>query len=104
MWPLPDTSSAVHFRSSPLSLPDNARGEAFSQTLNTMALYQSTIGRFEAISCKTTSVGRHAFGVIPPSQLQHAIAHYCRLLLLGTLWLCGGFWNTFLSATTNFQI
>ncbi len=36
------------------------------------ALYQSTFGRFEAPSCKTTSVVHLAIATTPPSQLQHA--------------------------------
>jgi len=57
MWHVLDTSSAVTVSSSPLFSPDNTPGISLTQTLNTMALYHSTFGRFEAPSCKVTSVG-----------------------------------------------
>jgi len=44
--------------SSPLSIPDHALGTAFSITLNTLALYQSTLWWFDALPCRTTPVGR----------------------------------------------
>ena len=54
MWPLPDSSSAVHFRLALITIPDSALGGTVSQTLSTKALYQSTFGWFDAPSCKTT--------------------------------------------------
>ncbi len=53
MWPLPDSSSAVHFRLALIPIPEYARGIPVSQTLSTKALYQSTFGWFDALSCKT---------------------------------------------------
>ena len=53
-----DTSSEVHLHSSPLSLPDHALDVAFSITLNTLTLYQSTLWWFNALPCRTTLVGR----------------------------------------------
>jgi hypothetical protein len=54
MWPLPDSSSAVHFRLALIPIPEYALGIPFSQTLSTKALNQSTFGWFDAPSCKTT--------------------------------------------------
>ena len=58
MYHFLDTSSEVHLHSSPLSIPDHAHDAAFSITLNTLALYQSTLWWFDALPCRTTSVGR----------------------------------------------
>ena len=55
MWPLPDSSSAVHFRLALIPIPEYALGIPFSQTLSTTkALNQSTFRWFDAPSCKTT--------------------------------------------------
>jgi len=54
MWPLPDSSSAVHFRLALIPIPEYALGIPFSQTLSTKALNQSTFRWFDAPSCKTT--------------------------------------------------
>src|SRR5690606_13936320 len=48
----------VHLHSSPLSIPDHALDATFSITLNTLALYQSTLWWFDALPCRTTPVGR----------------------------------------------
>lgn len=58
MWHFLDTSSEVHLYSSPLFITDYTRGVAFSITLSTLALYQSTLWCFDALPCRTTSVGR----------------------------------------------
>jgi hypothetical protein len=79
MWHVLDTSSAVTASSSPLFTPSNTFGIALSQTLNTMALYHSTFGWFEVLSCKLTPVGRF-------HHLYYSMQNYyfADVLLLGT--------------------
>jgi hypothetical protein len=60
-----DTSSTVHFRSSPWIAPDAVIAAPFPATLTTKALYPSSLQRFEVCSCKPTSEG------LPPSSVKH---------------------------------
>jgi hypothetical protein len=64
-----NTLSVVHFRSSPLSIPDPFY-EPFPCPFNTMTFDHSTARRFVGFSCKTpTKV--HLFSEIPSSSIQH---------------------------------
>jgi len=56
IWPCFDTSTAVRLHPSPYLIPDRFI-PAFSLTLTTSALYQSSLRWFEALSCKTAPGG-----------------------------------------------
>ena len=60
-----DTSSTVHFRSSPWIAPDAVIAAPFPATLTTKALYPSSLQWFEVCSCKPTPEGP------PPSSAKH---------------------------------
>ncbi len=97
MCPLPDSSSAVHFRLALIPIPEYARGIPVSQTLSTKALYQSTFGWFDAPSCKTAPVVHPAI-----TRFLHLIYSMqndksADVLLLGTPCCRGGFRRAFLS-------
>jgi len=84
MWPLPDSSSAVHFRLALIPTPEHARGTPVSQTLSTMALNQSTFGWFDAPSCKTTPEVHPAAAGLPHLIYSMQNDELADVLLLGT--------------------
>ncbi len=68
-----DASSVVRLRSSHC-IPHDAFGDAFSLTLTTLALYQSSLGLFKASPCRAALEG------LPPSLLE--LQHFQNLLSL----------------------
>ena len=85
-----DTSSAVHFRSSPDALPDRVTLCLLTSTLTTRALNSRRLRRFEICSCKPIPRG------LPSSSLKHhTLNFYSTACVRGTrrcvpvLPLCG---------------
>ena len=65
-----DTSSAVHLRSSPSTLPDRVKPCLLTSTLTTRTLNPRSLRRFEACSCKPASRGP------PSSSLKHRTLNF----------------------------
>jgi hypothetical protein len=88
MWQLLDSSSRVHFRSTPLSLPAHTHGMAFPKRSAPWLFTTAPLG-----GLAPPPVRRHwrlNLKLFPPSQLQHAELYFADVLILGTLCAVAG--------------